>query len=136
MNIVTDKLDNGKIKITVDVDEKQWHVPDNIADKYVNSGQVFDEAINKIFPLIFDEVIVFSKINPLTKPEINIEKYSTTSLTVNFMLNVVPKIEINNYKNGNIQKEKISVTDDEVNESIKQLLEQYAEFKIKDDKAA
>ena len=158
MNIVTNQLENGKIKITVDVDENKWldaqnktkkkiyenievdgfrkgHVPDNIASKHVDSNKVFDEAINLILPSVFDEVVVSSKINPLTRPEINIEKFSTTSLTINFILNVVPKIEIKNYKNIGLKKEMIEVTDDEVNKSINQLLERYSELKTKNDKA-
>lgn len=158
MNVVTNKLDNGKIKITVDVDENKWldaqnktkkkfyenvevngfrkgHVPDDIASKHVDSSKIFDGAINLILPSVFDEAIISSKINPLTKPEISIEKFSTTSLTLNFTLNVVPKIEIKNYKNIGIKKETIEVTDDEINQSINQLLEKHSELKTKNGSA-
>lgn len=159
MNVVTNKLDNGKIKITVDVDENKWldaqnkikkkfyenvevdgfrkgHVPDDIASKHVDSSKIFDGAINLILSSVFDEAIISGKINPLTKPEISIEKFSTTSLTLNFTLNVVPKIEIKNYKNIGIKKETIEVTDDEINQSINQLLEKHSELKIKNGSAA
>lgn len=158
MNIVTNKLDNGKIKITVDVDENKWldaqkkvkekiyknievdgfrkgHVPNDVANKHVDSNKIFDEAINLILPSVFDEVIVSNKINPLTRPEISIEKFSTTSLTINFVLSVVAKIEIKNYKNLGIKKEIIEVTDKEIDNSINQLLEKYSETKVKNEKA-
>ena len=158
MNIVTNKLDNGKIKITVDVDENKWldaqkkvkekiyknievdgfrkgHVPNDVANKHVDSNKIFDEAINLILPSVFDEVIVSNKINPLTRPEISIEKFSTTSLTINFVLSVVTKIEIKNYKNLGIKKEIIEVTDKEIDNSINQLLEKYSETKVKNEKA-
>lgn len=158
MNIVTNQLDNGKIKITVDVDENKWldaqkkvkekiyknievdgfrkgHVPNDVANKHVDSNKIFDEAINLILPSVFDEVIVSNKINPLTRPEISIEKFSTTSLTINFVLSVVAKIEIKNYKNLGIKKEIIEVTDKEIDNSINQLLEKYSETKVKNEKA-
>lgn len=158
MNVAIQKIDNWQIKMTVDVDEKQWleaqekikkkffenvevdgfrkgHVPENIAIKHINLNKVFDEAINLILPSVFDEAVFLNNINPLTKPEINIEKFSTTSLTINFTVNVVPKIEINNYKNLNIKKEIIEVSDNEIENSINQLLKQHSKLEIKNGKA-
>lgn len=158
MNVVIQKIDNWQIKMIVDVNEQQWlqaqekikkkffenvevdgfrkgHVPENIAIKHINLNKVFDEAINLILPSVFDEAVVSNNVNPLTKPEINIEKFSTTSLTINFIVNVVPKIEINNYKNLDIKREIIEVSNDEIEESIQKLLQQHSKLEVKNGKA-
>ena len=107
---------------------RKGEAPENIAKNYIDQSKIFYQAINNILPDIFNEFLIKNKIKPFSQPNVHVEKFSTTSLTVCFDFFTIPKIEICDYKNINIKYPKINVTKKEIDESITELLKQKSEY--------
>ena len=150
-----ENISNDKIKASIEVDDNYWinsqektkknifsnieingfrkgEAPENIAKNYVNSEAIFQQAINDILPSVFNELLTKNKIKPISQPRAYVEKFSTTNLVVCFDIFVIPKAEICDYKNINIEYPKINVTKEEINESINELFKQKSEYVSKD----
>lgn len=155
MKSTVKSLNETKFEVTCEVEEKAWkdaqekarkklyekleikgfrkgHVPPDIAKKHVNEGEVFNEAINIVLPDTFANAMKDNKLNPLIQPQVNVEKFSTTSLTLKFTVVTAPKVELGNYKGIKITKKEVKVTDKDVDDEIKQLLDQNAELVLKE----
>ena len=155
MKSTVKSINETKFEVTCEVEEKAWkdaqekarkklyekleikgfrkgHVPADIAKKHVNEGEVFNEAINIVLPDTFAHAMSDNKLRPLIQPQVGVEKFSTSSLTLKFTVITAPKVEVGNYKGIKISKKEVKVTDKEVDDEIKQLLDQNAELILKE----
>lgn len=155
MKTTVKNLSDSKYEVTVEVDEKLWidaqekarkkafekvevkgfrkgHVPPDIARKHINDGEVINEAINIVLPNAFTKAMEENKLRPILRPTVNVDKFSTSSLTLRFTVIVAPKVTLGAYKDLKIEKVAIAVTEQEIDESVKNVLEQNAELIVKE----
>ncbi len=153
------KLSDSKFEVTCEVEEKAWkdsqekarkklydkleikgfrkgHVPADIAKKHINEGEVFNEAINIVLPSTFESAMKENNLRPIIQPQVSVDKFSTSSLTLKFIVVTAPKVELGNYKGIKIAKKEVKVTDKDVDDEIKDLLNQNAELVLKHGPAA
>lgn len=158
MKTTVKKLADSKFEVTAEVDAKDWsdaqvkarkkaisnvqikgfrkgHVPENMAAKHINQGEVLNDAINIVLPTVFTKAMEENKLNPFIRPTVNVDKLTTTELTIRFTVVVAPEVKLGNYKGIKITKKKVEVTDKEIDDSIKRLLDQNAELVVKKDAA-
>ncbi|MCQ2792341.1 MAG: trigger factor [Bacilli bacterium] len=158
MHSTVKNINETKFEVTCEVDEKVWkdaqekarkklyanvevkgfrkgHVPADIAKKHVNEGEVFNEAINIVLPDTFATAMKDNELRPFTRPEVAVEKFSTSSLTLKFTVVVAPKVTLGKYQGIKIERKKVEVTDKDVDDAIKSLLDQNAELVIKNGEA-
>ncbi len=98
-------------------------VPRNILEKFY-SGQVMDDVTNSVIretlPSAIDEVKKF----PLSMPTIENEEIKPgQAFKYSASIEVRPEFELKDYKGIEVQKENISVTDDDVRKQIEQIRE-------------
>lgn len=89
-----------------------------------------DAAVKKEYERIMNE----GKILPVIEPKIDLVSCDDDKLEVKFVFVVEPKIELGEYTNLKVKKEKIKVTKEEVKERIDALLNDYAELVEKEGK--
>lgn len=89
-----------------------------------------DMAVKKEYERIMDE----GKILPVIEPKIDLVACDDDKLEVKFVFIVEPKVELGEYTNLKVKKEKVKVTKEEVKERIDALLNDYAELVEKDGK--
>ena len=159
MLIVTkNKINDNKYEVIAEVDEKVWieaqekarkklyneievdgfrkgHVPEEVAKNHINSEQIFDNAIKDILPTVFSEAMQKSELKPIIAPRVNINKFSTTNLTLSFTITIMPKVELNNYKNLGVKHEEVVITDEEIENAVKEVLNSNIVLKTKNDVA-
>lgn len=157
--MVTKKqISENKYEILVDVEEKKWldaqekakkhlyqelevngfrkgHVPDELAKNHINAEKIFNEAINEILPTIFMDAIKEAELKPFIPPRVNVDKYSTTSLTLSFIVTTMPKINLTNYQKLGVVRDQVTVSDQEVDEEVKKALNNNIKLIVKNDKA-
>lgn len=154
MKTTVKTIKDGKFEVTCEIDEKVWqdaqkkaenkmmanvqikgfrkgHVPADIAKKHINAGEMFNEAINIVLPDAFAQAMEENKLRPFTRPQVAVDKFSTTSLTIKFTVVTAPKVTLGKYKDIKIAKGEVKVTDEEVDKAIKDLLHQNAELVVK-----
>ena len=86
-----------------------------------------DEATNKEYKRLLGE----NKIIPIIEPKVELIKCDSDTLEVKFTFITDPEVTLGEYTNLKVKKEKAKVTKEEVDNSIKELLNEYAEVVVK-----
>lgn len=87
-----------------------------------------DEATNKEYKRLIGE----NKITPIIEPKVELIKCDSDTLEVKFTFITDPEVTLGEYTNLKVKKEKAKVTREEVDNSIKELLNEYAEVVVKE----
>ena len=87
-----------------------------------------DEATNKEYKRLLGE----NKIIPIIEPKVELIKCNSDTLEVKFTFITDPEVTLGEYTNLKVKKEKAKVTKEEVDNSIKELLNEYAEVVVKE----
>ena len=87
-----------------------------------------DEATNKEYKRLLGE----NKITPIIEPKVELIKCDSDTLEVKFTFITDPEVTLGEYTNLKVKKEKAKVTKEEEDNSIKELLNEYAEVVVKE----
>ena len=107
--------------------------PRNIYDKKVGIETLFDEAGNIVLQDAYTKAIEEAKVIPVIPGEVELTSIDKDQATFKFTITSRPLVTIKNYKGLGVKEEKATVTDEEVDEEVKKLLDKYAELVIKED---
>jgi trigger factor len=106
-----------KGKVPVDIVEKRF------------GDEIRAEAIRSILPLAYEHVIVENGLEPLGDPEFrDVKAVGDDPLSFTVCIEVFPRFEIEEYRTIKVQADDPVVTDEEVEEVIKNLQERSADF--------
>ena len=152
------KLADSQVEITVEVDKDVWQTaqkkefdkalknvsikgfrkgkaPASMAAAYVNPNRVMDEALNAVLTPVYSSVITEEKLQPFSRPNVNVSKVSDTELTLVFTVTLMPSVKLGTYKGLTAKREAVKVTDKEIADSIEKRLQNAAELEIVDREA-
>ncbi len=158
MKRVINKLENSKVEVVCDIDEKVWkeaqekafeklakdlslpgfrkgHVPAEMARKHIESAKILNEAINNLLQPSFDEVLKEEKLTPIVRPTVDVTKVSDKELQLKFVIVLPPEVTLGNYKGLDIVKDKISVSKEEVEKEVEKLVSQNANLVVSENPA-
>ena len=114
---------------------RKGHAPkDQILKKYGEQTLWLDAAdmcIQDVYKKMLDEN---KDLDIVAQPEGNISAISGEYVEFIFTLTLKPEVKLGEYKNLNVKKEKVEVTDSEVDEALDHMREHYAESVSKDGK--
>lgn len=95
-------------------------------DQNVLGQEVIENALSKAVA----EAFLKEKIQAINRPEVDVKKFIPgTELEFTATSEIMPKVELGDYKNLKVKKEKVSVSRKEINETINQILKNFAEKK-------
>lgn len=146
-----EELSPTKRKITVTVDEATWKeelkkafhklaskveikgfragkAPEHLLREHVRQETIYQEAIDKTYPLVMKDTLTNIDFKIAIQPKVSITKLSDTELEMTLECVLVPSVELGDYKAVKIPAEAPSVTEEEVENAIKKLLENEAEL--------
>jgi len=113
-----------KGKVPIDVVERRF------------ADEIRAEALRSILPQAYEHVVAEKELEPVGDPEFRDVKVEDDSpLTFTMCVEVLPRFEIESYRDMKVETEEITVRDEEVEEVIKSLQERSADF-IKVDRPA
>lgn len=149
---------NSVVEVNVSLDSAKWHenqdkalkklcenvtlkgfrkgkVPFELAKDHVSKGDTLNEAINLSLNELYQLALSENKLQPYAQPEVRVEKVSDDELEVKFIITLMPTCKLGAYKGLNIKEDEVKVTKEEIDASIKQLLDQNSELVLKEGKA-
>lgn len=156
MNVKMEKLEKNVVKfeITVGADKfaeavkksysknaKKFNVPGfrkgkapmNIIKKYYGEGALYEDAINYIYETTYSQVLVENDIHPVDYPSIDIVQIGEgKEFIYTALVPVVPEVELGAYKGIAVKKEVLEVTDEDVENKLKELQAQNTRVEIKE----
>lgn len=153
------KNQDGTVVVTVTVDGDAWkneqkkafrnlksrvsmkgfrkgHVPDSYAQKMISADSIIEAALNPAVQKAYNEVLENDEIKDLSlldRPSVDVKDADENAVTMVFTFVTEPEAEVSNYKNLGVEKEEVSVTDEEVDKAVQNLLSRNADWVLVED---
>ncbi|MDB5161838.1 MAG: hypothetical protein JWM52_346 [Candidatus Saccharibacteria bacterium] len=97
-------------------------VPASIVAKHVNPQALQEQTLDDAVSRAVAEAFVKEKLQPLDRPNVEIKKYVPSEiLEFTAEVEVLPKVELGDYKKLSAKQEKVSVTAKEIDETIERM---------------
>ena len=108
---------------------RKGNVPRPILEKTYGETMFYEDALNDCFPKYYTEMLSKEKeLYPIDYPEISVEKMDKDGVKFSAIIVVLPEFKVTNYKGLSIKKDKVSVTEKELNAELSKLQERHARF--------
>jgi len=142
MSVTAEKTGVNEMKITIPVSNEKFEegmtfsynknktrlnipgfrkgkVPRALAEKFYGRGYFYDDAINHILPDLYEAAIEELELEPVGRPEIDIESFDEEEgVVLTAVISIKPEVTVSDYKGLTYEKSQISVTDDDIEREI------------------
>jgi trigger factor len=107
---------------------RKGKAPRNLAERYVNSDMVQDQAESQVMDAVWEEVRTsqFKDVPFYDSPKVKVAQHSP--LIFEITVTTQPAAQIGDYKSLRIAPELVEISDDEINKTIDRLKEQQAQW--------
>lgn len=102
--------------------------PRAMFEKKYGKQEIIFEAADMAIKKEYDRILSEGKILPVIEPKIDLVSCDDKKLEVKFVFVEEPKVELGEYTNLKVKKEKVKVSKEEVKDRIDSLLNEYAEL--------
>ena len=147
MKYTFEKAEKSTVKITIDLNEKEWQeainaayektkgrysipgfrkgkVPKKVVEANYGTGVFYEEAINQAFPQYYGEILdKETSIYAVASPDLDIKDISDKGITMIAIVPVKPEVVFGAYKGIKFDKVEYNVKDEDVEEELKRLQE-------------
>lgn len=113
---------------------RKGRVPRNIFERRFGVEALYQDALDIILPEAYTEAVEETGIEPVDQPEVDIEQMEKgKSLIFKATVTVKPEVKLGEYKGLEVEKQDVTVTDEEVDAEITRLQENQAELVVVED---
>ncbi len=109
--------------------------PKDIFIKKFGIESLFMDAIDGAVDNAYKKLLEEEKITPVCEPKLDVKTINEKECVLEFTFITAPEVTLGEYKNLKIKKPTAKVTKEEIKEEVERLRNQFAEIKVKDDKA-
>ena len=159
MKVTKEILENKKVKLEIHVEPETFEqgmqksylknrknisvpgfrkgkVPRKIIERYYGEAIFYEDAVNEIFPQVYDEAVKEAGIVPVDRPEVDIVQIgSGQDLILTAEVDVKPEVELGQYKGIEIERVEYNVTDHDVEHQLEHIREDNARWITVEDRA-
>jgi trigger factor len=131
--------DNAFKKLSADIKIDGFRpgkAPEHLLKARINTSKLYDTAINALLPDAYSLALKEHKLTPLSRPHIDVTKVSDTELELKAVVSLVPDVKLKEYKNLKVTKDKVVVTEEEIQAEMKATLAQQSQLVLKEGVAA
>ncbi|AVQ32956.1 trigger factor [Staphylococcus muscae] len=115
---------------------RKGKVPRPIFEQRFGVESLYQDALDILLQPAYSDAIDETGINPVAQPEIDIKQLEKgKDFIFEATVTVEPEVELGDYKGLEIEKQDVTVTDDMVEDAVKQRLEAMADMVVKEDGA-
>lgn len=147
VDITTERLEGSLVKLNIEVDDERFEgektkainrisqkvkipgfrsgkAPRKIIEKHVGPALILQEALDKLLPDIYQEVVETEEIEVIDQPDI--ELISTEPLVVSATVPVRPDVDLGDYKSIRVSPPEVEVTNEERDGALTELRRRFA----------
>ena len=106
--------------------------PYEIFVKHYGIENLFIDAADSCLQESYLKAITDSKLIPVTEPKVDIKEIDENHVEFIFTIITKPEVKIKKYEGLKVKKDKLEVKEEEIQDEIDHLLEQYAELVVKE----
>ncbi|MDR0930352.1 MAG: trigger factor [Clostridiales bacterium] len=159
MSLKLEKLENSVVKFPLEISAEEFtkarkraynkegkkfnipgfrkgKAPQKIIEQYYGEAVFYDEAINSVFPDIYEKALDELKIEPVAQPDVDVQDINGDSgVKLEVKVTIKPEAKLGKYKGIEIKKHEHKVTDDDINHELEHKREQGARIINKEEGA-
>lgn len=145
MNSVLEKKENNKATFTIEIGEDKFQeavqkaylknrsrfnipgfrkgkAPRKIIEMNYGEGVFYEEALNIILPDAYEEAIKELSLEPVDTPDVDIEQLESAKPVIfKVEVTIKPEVKLGEYKSIEVEKVEYNVTDEDVEEELKNI---------------
>ena len=112
---------------------RKGKLPRPVFNQMYGEEALYQDAIDYVLPKAYASAVDALDVKPLARPDIDVKEVSKENgVTFEATLTVKPEITLGDYKGLAIEKESSEVTDEDVENRLKKVLEREASWEVKD----
>ena len=126
----------NKLAANITIDGfRKGKAPLHMVKDRIDQGRMYNEAINEVLNPVYLDILQGEKIQPMARPSFEVTKLSNEELEIKVIIVTRPEVELGQYTGFKLGKENPTVTDEELEASLNELLKQNATIAPKDGQA-
>ncbi|MFT8887959.1 MAG: trigger factor [Ethanoligenens sp.] len=115
---------------------RKGHAPRSVVEKLYGEGVFFEDAVNSLYPVAYEEAVKSAGIEPVDRADIKIDKVDGDGFTFKATVTVKPEVEIGAYKGLKATKYIEKATDEDVTKEVDRVRDRNARVITVEDRAA
>lgn len=130
-------LDQAFKKVVKDVQLpgfRKGRVPRGLFEQRFGVESLYQDAVDIVLPEAYSKAVDEADIFPIEQPSVDIEQIEKgKELIFTAEVEVKPEVTLGEYKGLEVEEESVEVTDEDIEQELKNLQEQHAELVVKED---
>ena len=106
--------------------------PKDVYLKHFGIESLYMDAVDSCISVAYKKVLEQEKLVPVVEPKVDVTGISDTNVIFKFTIITKPEVVLGEYKNLKVKKDKVTVSDEEVNHEIDHLREHMADVVVKE----
>lgn len=152
MNVTTEKIENHKVVLTIEVPAgeldkgikaackslanrvnipgfRKGKAPRRILEMNIGKEAILDEAFDRVAQKAFDEALKQENLDPVDRPQVDIVTLEEgKNVVFKATITPVPEVTLGEYKGLKVAKDAVEVKDEQVEEQVKNILNHHAKM--------
>lgn len=152
MNVTTEKIENHKVVLTIEVPAEELDkgikaackslanrvnipgfrkgkAPRRILEMNIGKEVILDEAFDRVAQKAFDEALKQENLDPVDRPQVDIVTLEEgKDVVFKATITPVPEVTLGEYKGLKVAKDAVEVKDEQVEEQVKNILNHHAKM--------
>jgi trigger factor len=151
MNVTTEKIENHKVVLTIEVPAEELDkgikaackslanrvnipgfrkgkAPRRILEMNIGKEAILDEAFDRVAQKAFDEALKQENLDPVDRPQVDIVTLEGKDVVFKATITPVPEVTLGEYKGLKVAKDAVEVKDEQVEEQVKNILNHHAKM--------
>ena len=152
MNVTTEKIENHKVALTIEVPAEELDkgikaackslanrvnipgfrkgkAPRRILEMNIGKEAILDEAFDRVAQKAFDEALKQENLDPVDRPQVDIVTLEEgKDIVFKATITPVPEVTLGEYKGLKVAKDAVEVKDEQVEEQVKNILNHHAKM--------
>lgn len=152
MNVTTEKIENHKVVLTIEVPAEELDkgikaackslanrvnipgfrkgkAPRRILEMNIGKEAILDEAFDRVAQKAFDEALKQENLDPVDRPQVDIVTLEEgKDVVFKATITPVPEVILGEYKGLKVAKDAVEVKDEQVEEQVKNILNHHAKM--------
>lgn len=152
MNVTTEKIENHKVVLTIEVPAEELdkgikaackslanrvnipgfrkgHAPRRILEMHIGKEAIMDEAFDRVAQKAFDAALKQENLDPVDRPQVDIVTLEEgKDVVFKATITPVPEVTLGEYKGLKVAKDAVVVTDEQIDEQVNNILNHHAKM--------
>lgn len=156
MKTELNKLEGNVVELKVEFDSTEWKASQNkvlkrvaqninvpgfrkgkapvaMIKQRINMAMLLEDAMEQLLNDNYTQLIKDNGVEPVAQPEVTPDEISEKTLKVTLKIQEKPDVTLGQYKDIEVKKDEVNVTDEDVENEVKSIQERNAEWVVKEE---